>query len=205
MDSKDHQFTVRNVYIPFQKFDQINLLRGLLLIFICFSFFGCRTSNPDPINVVRDFYNWYLPTYYLNSNDPSYCEIQKNAFGKFYLDTTKNFPVLRKSSFFSAEYFDSELKNINRCNSQLKSIEANHDGLPTEDLTACWFMNHIPWTGGQGEEIKSFEILEMTQEKNIAIVKVMLEDIIFIRLNLINNAWKISEIGNKHNFPHSSQ
>lgn len=164
----------------------------------------------QPKEVVLQFYNWYLKNIYLKSplNKPDVTDHPEvKIINATYQIISKNqFDKLRKTGFFSEEFFKNELIVFNACNVQLKKVKIKDvekcgcfptDFVKTND---CDFLNGYSWVGGQGEDLKTVKISKVNTVGNRSKVTATIGDGTVdyshpeVSLVKENDGWKITKI-----------
>lgn len=165
-----------------------------------------KATLNDAEKLVLDFYVNYLATYYIKGGH----EQPRIGFAKdgtYYLDTIDHIDFLKKLGCFSSKYYDNQLSMYNACRKELIKLKPGQaDGPPDGD---CSFMSWMIWTGGQGEELNTADIINSTIADSTAQVIVAIGDSIdkyiysYPRVELIkeNGEWKISNITNSFDKP----
>jgi hypothetical protein len=178
------------------------LLSGVLLS--CQTKFFKKYSEPE--KVVSNFYSWYLRDIYLKKRIESPI-LAINSLGLYQLDSKETFDYLRNTGYFSEQYFTNTQKKYDACNIELakvdlKQIKESGAVDPSENINNCDFLHSMIWTGGMGEQMDSFEIIDSNiadfKTGSVASVLIRLKpygSYASVNLSLENNKWLIDNIG----------
>ncbi|MEQ9169409.1 MAG: hypothetical protein RIE55_00125, partial [Marinoscillum sp.] len=160
-------------------------------------------NAPEPKEQVSKFYDWYLNM--LESGEIYQLVTPDERNGQTYLKYQPYFDSLRKLNTFHDDFFASELRIFQRCNSfigqwtweQYQLEEPLYDGY-------CDFLDYQRWVWSQ-EPVNAIEILEQTIKDEAAIVRlqtlylegtdrVVMNSEITVKLTKDSGNWLITSI-----------
>jgi hypothetical protein len=119
------------------------------------------------IEVVDEFYSWYLKESYGKSNGLGLMpKVLMGENSVYYLDSVGYLKKLRATNFFSKRYISNQAKAVNDCNKEIGLQKWNGDS--ELDFEGCEFTTFDQWVGGQGEEINGFNVVSAIQDPGSA-------------------------------------
>jgi len=164
----------------------------------------------DPEKIVLNFYRWYIKNIYLKKNveGPIAKLISNNIYE---LDATEHIKFIKSAGYFSTSFYKNEIAKFDSCSECLKNTDLKliaDEGFDILDCDCCNFLNSMIWTGGQGEEITTANIIKSEISSNSALVIVVLgltddDKYSYPNVTLLkeNNKWKIDNITISFNNP----
>ncbi|MFD0749815.1 hypothetical protein ACFQZS_06655 [Mucilaginibacter calamicampi] len=158
------------------------------------------TSAETPQGVALKFYKWYIKEMYPDSSIDK-PQLLINADSIYRLDTTYQFARLRKTDFFSEDFFKIQTRNYQSCdlwlkNTRIKEIES-YQSAPNN---ICDFFSNYSWVGGQGENVTDARIASHSIKDNKAIIKmeILIDGVSYSHPKVVeykeNGLWKIARI-----------
>jgi hypothetical protein len=186
-----------------------NVLRFILCIIVTFVFdkpikiVAQAKDQKTPQDVVLQFYNWYFKTTYMKTNEGPDVKLVDS---KYQIVAERLFNKLKKTGFFSDEFFKNQLIIYNACNVQLKKVNVKDvekcGCSPAEFVktTDCDFLSSFPWVGGQGESLNTVKVLKVKTIGNTSKVTATITDSHVdyshpeVTLVKENDGWKIAKI-----------
>nr|WP_294789998.1 hypothetical protein [uncultured Mucilaginibacter sp.] len=162
-------------------------------------------STKRPEAVALRFYNWYIKEMYPDSSiDKPTLKITADSVYQLIADT--QFETLRKTGFFSKDFFHHQSHIYSACNLSLKKIDIKKvedcGCSPTEFVNneSCSFFSYYAWVGGQGENITNAKVVSTNVKGNYATVKmeILADGIPYSHPKVTefkeNGVWKIAVI-----------
>ena len=155
----------------------------------------CVSFNPigkPPKEVALQFYNWYLKNIYSSPSDKLSNPDIKLINSTYQIISEAQFERLRKTNFFSNEYYKNQTVIYNACNVQLSKVgikQVEKCGCsPTTfvESNECDFIGYYTWIGGQGETINTAKVIKVETIGNLSKVT--------IRLSYYQTAYSLSEV-----------
>jgi hypothetical protein len=162
-------------------------------------------SEKTPEEVVLQFYNWYLKEIYLKSTlERPDVKLTKESI--YQIVPKVQFDKLKKTGFFSDEFYKNELIIYNACNVQLRKVkikDVDKCGCSPSEFVKnddCDFLSYYPWTGGQGENLNKVTISKVTTSGDLSNVTAEISEANtpyshpIVTLLKEDRIWKISKI-----------
>jgi hypothetical protein len=181
------------------------LITILTLSSASLSSLNLNAEEKPPQEVALQFYNWYLKNIYYSKSDLSNPDI-KLVKSTYQIISKDQFDKLKKTRFFSNEFYENQTIIYNACNLQLRKVSRRKVEKcacsPTEFVKGneCDFMAYYPWVGGQGETINTAKVIKVNTHENLSKVTIGLsaDKYAFSRPEVTllkeDGNWKISKI-----------
>ncbi|SHK98299.1 hypothetical protein SAMN04488028_1165 [Reichenbachiella agariperforans] len=142
------------------------------------------SNDSSAVEVVNGFYSWYIEEAYPKSTSyyqvPSY---KKLSGASYIFDLDELRQRLSTIDFFSQEYRNKLIEQLNVCNDEMLKIKWEYEPEPMFNIKECNYLWGNQWVGGQGEKISGYKIkdIETVEDTIKCTVQILIDDNVSVK------------------------